>query len=238
MSSTPYRVAGRIRRCRGTLLVCGGLAGMVGLGDTCLIERARHNLDECPSAAAAREPLLGEVVALDEAGVHLLPFSELEGVGLGARVTLARGYDRSGRTAGWIGRMLDPLAVRSTTGRRRGRAPPRIRFRPVRRRPTGAGTSDRGSISACARSICSRPAVAASGWGSSPAPGVGKSTLLSMLARHSDADALVLGLIGERGREVNALLQHGLGRGRPAPAAWSWSRPRTCRRCCGAAPPT
>ena len=35
--------------------------------------------------------------------------------------------------------------------------------------------------------------------------GVGKSTLLSMLARHSRADALVLGLIGERGREVNAL---------------------------------
>ena len=42
--------------------------------------------------------------------------------------------------------------------------------------------------------------------------GVGKSTLLAMLARHSDADALVLGLVGERGREVNALLQHGLGR--------------------------
>ena len=41
--------------------------------------------------------------------------------------------------------------------------------------------------------------------------GVGKSTLLSMLARHSDADALVLGLIGERGHEVNALLHHGLG---------------------------
>ena len=41
--------------------------------------------------------------------------------------------------------------------------------------------------------------------------GVGKSTLLSMLARHSNADALVLGLIGERGREVNALLHQGLG---------------------------
>jgi flagellum-specific ATP synthase len=41
--------------------------------------------------------------------------------------------------------------------------------------------------------------------------GVGKSTLMSMLARHSDADVLVLGLIGERGHEVNALLHHGLG---------------------------
>jgi flagellum-specific ATP synthase len=41
--------------------------------------------------------------------------------------------------------------------------------------------------------------------------GVGKSTLLAMLARHGNADALVLGLIGERGREVNALLHDALG---------------------------
>jgi hypothetical protein len=31
-------IQGRVRSCRGTLLVCGGLTGMVGLGDTCLIE--------------------------------------------------------------------------------------------------------------------------------------------------------------------------------------------------------
>ena len=66
-----------MRRCRGTLLVCGGLTGLVGLGDTCQIERRSHNQSECSD----REPLLGEVVALDEAGVHLLPFSELDGVG-------------------------------------------------------------------------------------------------------------------------------------------------------------
>ena len=41
--------------------------------------------------------------------------------------------------------------------------------------------------------------------------GVGKSTLLAMLARHSEADALVLGLIGERGRELAGLLHQGLG---------------------------
>jgi flagellum-specific ATP synthase len=41
--------------------------------------------------------------------------------------------------------------------------------------------------------------------------GVGKSTLLSMLARHSDADALVVGLIGERGRELAGFLHEGLG---------------------------
>ncbi len=41
--------------------------------------------------------------------------------------------------------------------------------------------------------------------------GVGKSTLLSMLARNSDADAIVIGLIGERGREVKEFIEDDLG---------------------------
>lgn len=42
--------------------------------------------------------------------------------------------------------------------------------------------------------------------------GVGKSTLLSMLARHADADVIVIGLIGERGREVSEFIEHNLGK--------------------------
>jgi hypothetical protein len=41
--------------------------------------------------------------------------------------------------------------------------------------------------------------------------GVGKSTLMSMLARNSDADAIVIGLIGERGREVKEFIEDDLG---------------------------
>ncbi|MCC2664756.1 MAG: fliI, partial [Geminicoccaceae bacterium] len=208
-----YRVAGRIRRCRGTLLVCGGLAGVVGLGDTCLIEARSHNLDEClPTPTLAREPLLGEVVALDDAGVHLLPFSEADGVGLGARVTLARGHDRIRPGPGWIGRTLDPLARPLD-----GRPPPppgartyRLQARPApahRRRDFGP----RLDLGVRALNLFT-PCCRGQRMGIFAGSGVGKSTLLAMLARHSDADALVLGLVGERGREVNALLHHGLGR--------------------------
>jgi flagellum-specific ATP synthase len=41
--------------------------------------------------------------------------------------------------------------------------------------------------------------------------GVGKSTLMSMLARNSDADVIVIGLIGERGREVKEFIEDDLG---------------------------
>jgi len=41
--------------------------------------------------------------------------------------------------------------------------------------------------------------------------GVGKSTLLSMMARHAEADVIVIGLIGERGREVREFIEHNLG---------------------------
>ena len=41
--------------------------------------------------------------------------------------------------------------------------------------------------------------------------GVGKSTLLGMLTRGTAADVIVLGLVGERGREVRGFLEHDLG---------------------------
>ncbi len=200
-----------MRSCRGTLLVCGGLTGVVGLGDTCLIEPRSHNHDEYHWPSAEREPLLGEVVALDDAGVHLLPFSELEGVGLDARVTLTRGLDRIRPSLGWIGRVLDPLA-RPLDG---GPAPSwgSVVY-PLHARPAPAhqrrGFGPRLDLGVRALNLFT-PCCRGQRMGIFAGSGVGKSTLLSMLARHSNADALVLGLIGERGREVNALLHHGLG---------------------------
>ena len=41
--------------------------------------------------------------------------------------------------------------------------------------------------------------------------GVGKSTLLGMLAKNSEADINVLALVGERGRELNEFITHDLG---------------------------
>jgi flagellum-specific ATP synthase len=61
--------------------------------------------------------------------------------------------------------------------------------------------------------------------------GVGKSVLLGMMARYTQADVIVVGLIGERGREVKDFIENILGaEGRPA--RWSSPHRRMCPRCC------
>ena len=59
--------------------------------------------------------------------------------------------------------------------------------------------------------------------------GVGKSVLLSMIARYTAADVNVIGLIGERGREVQEFLEDDLGDEGLRAASWS-SRPPMNRR--------
>ena len=207
-----YRVQGRLRRCRGSLLVCGGLDGLVGLGDVCEVEVELHNHCECPgSADRASDPLLAEVVALEEGGVLLSPFGEVRKLGLGARVRIARGYDHLCPGAGWLGRIVDPLGRPLDEGPPLppGPVPYPIHGVPLpahRRRDLGPrldlGVRALNLFAPCRRG--QRLGVFAGS-------GVGKSTLLSMLARHGAADAIVLGLIGERGRELHGFLRDGLG---------------------------
>ncbi len=59
--------------------------------------------------------------------------------------------------------------------------------------------------------------------------GVGKSVLLGMMARYTSADVIVVGLIGERGREVKEFVERILGP-RTAPAPWWWPPRPTLRR--------
>ena len=177
-------------------------------GEACWVEQKQYNSHGC---AAKRQALLAEVVAIDQAGAHLLPFDRLDGIGVGARVMLAPDQSRVRPSEGWLGRVLDAFGRPLDGGPPLAAGPESywLQAPPIeahRRRDLGP----RLDLGVRALNLFT-PCREGQRMGIFAGSGVGKSTLLAMLARHSNADALVLGLIGERGRELSGFLHQGLG---------------------------
>jgi flagellum-specific ATP synthase len=205
-----WQVRGRVTDCRGTALVCRGLDKLVAIGDVCMIERARSGPD-FGATPDADDPLLAEVVAVGSEGVRLAPFEAMDRVLLGAPVTLARGWNLVRPDRRWLGRIIDPQGRPLDGGPNlvpgdRAYALNAPAMAAHRRDALGA----RLDLGVRALNLFA-PCIQGQRLGIFAGTGVGKTTLLSMLARHSDADALVLGLIGERGRELHSFLHEGLG---------------------------
>ncbi|MBS0503412.1 MAG: FliI/YscN family ATPase [Proteobacteria bacterium] len=152
---------------------------------------------------------LAEVVRVDESGIALVPLSDCGHARLGARVCAVN--DRAGYPVGdaFLGRMvdafgapLDGLTDRIVADRVLDRVePPAVRDRVTPTRPVWTGV--RAIDAFVPIGIGQRIGVFA-------ASGVGKTSLVAQIARQMPCDSLVLCLIGERGREVDALWS-GLG---------------------------
>jgi len=152
----------------------------------------------------------GEVVALRDGLATGLAFAPLDGIGAGTPAVLgppaALAVDAS-----WLGRVVDPL------GRpidRHGPLRPGPVSRPLRAAPPPAGQRarlgerlDLGVRVLDAFATCRR----GQRLGLFAASGVGKSTLLAMLAANAACDVVVLGLVGERGRELREFIEDDLG---------------------------
>jgi flagellum-specific ATP synthase len=205
----PCRMQGEVSACQGASLICHGLHHLLSIGDICRVERTRSGGQA--GATAAERHLLAEVMALTEQGAVLLPYEELDGVGLGASVTLSKASMAIRPGPGWLGRVVDPL------GRPLDQGPPLdpgpVDY-PLQARAIAAhlrrDLGERLDLGVRALNLFA-PCRRGQRLGIFAGTGVGKTTLLSMLAQHSGADALVLGLIGERGRELHGFLHGGLG---------------------------
>ncbi|MDA8254011.1 MAG: FliI/YscN family ATPase [Rhodospirillales bacterium] len=194
-------VRGEIAALSGLAVEVRGLAPLLSVGD----RLALH-----PREGAA---IAAEVVGFRSGLAQALAFGPLDGLGPG-RTVLARLPPRAASLAvseGWIGRVVDALG-RPLDGR--GALPSGPSPRPLRAPPPPATARARlgPRIAFGVRALDAFvPSREGQRLGLFAGTGVGKSTLLAMLAGHADCDVTVLALVGERGREVRDFIEDELG---------------------------
>lgn len=196
-SADPVRVHGRVVGAVGLLIESQGPPAK--LGELCLIERGRREA-----------PLQVEVVGFRNGRTLLTPLGELTGVSPGSEVIPTGQTASVGVSEAMLGRVLDGLgnpmdgrpafapALRYPLN---AEAPPALE-RPPLRAPLPLGVRAIDALLTCAYG--QRVGIFAGS-------GVGKSTLMGMIARNTAAEVNVIALIGERGREVREFIEDSLG---------------------------
>ncbi|MBL4836219.1 MAG: flagellar protein export ATPase FliI [Kordiimonadaceae bacterium] len=190
---------GRVSGVRGLLVEVSGIGQHISIGSRLEVEARDYR----------RIPI--EIVGFRHDTALAMPYDALEGVGVGCRAVLTHSDPVIFPSSGWLGRVVNALGEPID-----GKGPIRHGTRPqlLRSGPPPAHSRQRvgGKVDLGVRALntfisCCR----GQRMGIFAGTGVGKSVLLSMVARYSDADVSVIGLIGERGREVQEFIEDDLG---------------------------
>lgn len=191
------RHIGRVSAVGAAHLRVTGLGRMARIGDRLHVLRGAY------------APLEGEVVQLTREDLLMLPDSGTDGVALNDRVLLLDAADIAPTNA-WLGRVIDPLGApldgRPLWPGLHGR--PLLADPPPPGRRRGFGERLETGMAVLNTLL---PIVRGQRIGLFAGSGVGKSSLLGHLARHVQADVVVVALIGERGRELREFVQNALG---------------------------
>ena len=195
---SPDERYGKVVAVRGALIEVDGLAGAAQIGSRIRI-------------ATDKETVEAEVTGIDSGLAQCLPFSDVHGVASGTRASLSAGQFAVRPSHGWLGRMVDGLG-RPVDGKGQlahGAEPRAIKALP----PAAAARARVGrKVETGVRALdLFAPLCRGQRLGLFAGSGVGKSVLLSMLARWTECDVAVIGLIGERGREVQEFVEDDLG---------------------------
>jgi flagellum-specific ATP synthase len=195
---------GRVTSLLGLAAEVDGLAGQLAVGDRVQLAPRHGNA------------ITAEIVGMSGRRAKALAFGDLLGLGSGAAVHAPMRLGREGAGSGirvseqWLGRVIDPLGNPADG---RGSLGPGT-WRAVRADPPAAGSRARlGPRVSLGVRVMDLFATCRTGQrlGLFAGSGVGKSTLLAMLAQQADCDVIVLALVGERGRELREFLEDDLG---------------------------
>ncbi len=196
LEDTALTVQGRLTRMIGLTLEADGCRAAVG--------------DRCRIANAGMQSVDAEVVGFSGDSLFLMPTDEPYGLSPNARVIpvgksadVAVGDGILGRILNGTGQPLDGRGALKTDARvpLKGRAINPLLRAPIRE-PLDVGVRSINSFLTVGRG---------QRLGLFAPSGVGKSVLLGMMTRYTEADVIVVGMIGERGREVKEFIEQSLG---------------------------
>ncbi|AOX18081.1 flagellar protein export ATPase FliI [Kozakia baliensis] len=197
-------IIGHVREISGLCVVVAGLKTFITVGDRVELK------------ARSGEWILAEVVGFKEELARLMAFGSLDGIGPGADARIFYGREADARglavSQNWLGRVLDPLGrpIDDKGPLAKTYAP----VTPVRRDPptpmARARLGPRFDLGVRALDVFTTCRIDQR-LGLFAGSGVGKSSLLSMLARYAACDVTVIALVGERGREVREFIEDDLG---------------------------
>lgn len=194
-SVKPIRLHGKVTQVVG--LVIEGYCPETSVGAICEIRTQEG------------EAIPAEVVGFKNSKTLLMPLGELRGVGLGSLITVRRDKAALGVGPAMLGRVIDGLgnpiddkgAIRVEEEHPIYAVPVNPMTRPPIRKPLDLGIRSINGLLTCGQG--QRVGIMAGS-------GVGKSTLLGMIARYTEADVNVIALIGERGRELREFIEKDL----------------------------
>jgi flagellum-specific ATP synthase len=193
------RSYGRVTAVNGLLLEVAGTIDPLGIGTRLSIQSSEPR------------PVAAEVTGFRDGRALAMPFSSVDGVRMGCKAFVEPHSGEIRPSRAWLGRVVNALGepVDGQGPLEIGDTPCRLRNTPP---PAHARSRVGGKIDLGVRAL-NMFTTACSGQrlGIFAGSGVGKSVLLSMIARYTAADVIVIGLIGERGREVQEFLQDDLG---------------------------
>ena len=193
------KLYGRVKAIQGLLVEIEGLGERLAIGERCHLE------------VRGRSSVTCEIVGFRDNRALAMPFGPLDGVGLGSRAMVGESQPAAYPNEKWLGRVInalgDPLDGGPPVSKGAEAYPLCASPPPAHQRKRVSGKIDLGVRSINTFITCCR----GQRMGIFSGSGVGKSILMSMLTRHSTADVIVLGLIGERGREVKEFIEEDLG---------------------------
>jgi flagellum-specific ATP synthase len=178
----PFRVVGQIRAIAGLTLEASDLP--LPLGSVCRIR------------SLGGRTSIAEVIGFDHDRTLLMPLSDIAGVARGDAVENLGSAPRVWCSPELLGRMLngfgEPIDGKSVSPMERVNI----------RQPIATSVRCIDALHTCG--LGQRMGIFSG-------PGVGKSTLMSMIAKNTSADVSVVALIGERGREIQEFIENALG---------------------------